>query len=238
MGLYTNLSNEVKMTEQIQGVETPVTENKVENKVETPVTENKVENVVSEKHEPYKTFTSKEEFDKHSAGILNSAKNKAEKELLSMLGLKPDEKDKLVKFKEAYDNTLSESEKQVKMLENLTEEVKKLQSQLAEKEAIIAALSKMTGKKSDDVNKLVRMAKGLIDENTTIEQAVEQVFDFVTRKEKTMPSGKPLNDGGKPDVEKNPFKSNNLTEQGKLIRDDRQKAREYYFQATGKHPSW
>ena len=107
-------------TVETQEVKTPETENKVENKVETPATENNGGNGAETKtSEPYKTFTSKEDFDRHSAGILNSAKNKAEKELLAMLGLKPDEKDKLAKFKEAYDATLSESEKQAKNLENL-----------------------------------------------------------------------------------------------------------------------
>ena len=169
------------VTDENQAVETPETVNTVETKVETPATENNGGNGSAENPNPapYKTFTSKEEFDKHSAGILNSAKNKAEKELLAMLGLKPDEKDKLAKFKDAYDNTLSESEKQAQNVENLTNEVSALKSQLAEKDAVILALSKLTGKNSTDVDKYVRMAKGLVDENTTIESALEQVLGFM-----------------------------------------------------------
>ena len=226
-------------TVETQEVKTPETENKVENKVETPVTENNGGNGAETKtSEPYKTFTSKEDFDRHSAGILNSAKNKAEKELLAMLGLKPDEKDKLAKFKEAYDATLSESEKQAKNLENLNEEVKSLKSQIAEKDAIISALSKLTGKNSSDVDKYVRMAKGLVDENTSIDQALEQVLDFLKVPEsKPIPSGKPLNEPNSAPTVENPFSNGNLTKQGEMIKSDREKAREMYFKAKGVYPS-
>ena len=231
-------------TVETQEVKTPGTENKVENKVETPTTEKTVENgngAETKTTEPYKIFTSKEDFDRHSAGILNSAKNKAEKELLAMLGLKPDEKDKLVKFKEAYDATLSESEKQAKNLENLNEEVKSLKSQITEKDAIISALSKLTGKNSSDVDKYVRMAKGLVDENTNIDQALEQVLDFLKVQEpkpNPIPSGKPLNEPNTTQTDDNPFKSGNLTKQGEMIKSDREKAREMYFKAKGVYPSW
>lgn len=229
-------------TVETQEVKTPETEKMVENKVETPETENKVENgngAETKTTEPYKTFTSKEDFDRHSAGILNSAKNKAEKELLAMLGLKPDEKDKLAKFKEAYDATLSESEKQAKNLENLNEEVKSLKSQIAEKDAIISALSKLTGKNSSDVDKYVRMAKGLVDENTNIDQALEQVLDFLkVPEQKPIPSGKPLNESNTTQTNENPFSDGNLTKQGEMIKTDREKAREMYFKAKGVYPSW
>ena len=227
-------------TVETQEVKTPETENKVETKVETPTTENNGGNGAETKtSEPYKTFTSKEDFDRHSAGILNSAKNKAEKELLAMLGLKPDEKDKLVKFKEAYDATLSESEKQAKNLENLNEEVKSLKSQITEKDAIISALSKLTGKNSSDVDKYVRMAKGLVDENTSIDQALEQVLDFLKVPEsKPIPSGKPLNEPNSTPTVENPFSNGNLTKQGEMIKSDREKAREMYFKAKGVYPSW
>ena len=227
-------------TVETQEVKTPETENKVETKVDTPTTENNGGNGAETKTtEPYKTFTSKEDFDRHSAGILNSAKNKAEKELLAMLGLKPDEKDKLAKFKEAYDATLSESEKQAKNLENLNEEVKSLKSQIAEKDAVISALSKLTGKNSSDVDKYVRMAKGLVDENTSIDQALEQVLDFLKVPEsKPIPSGKPLNEPNSAPTVENPFSNGNLTKQGEMIKSDREKAREMYFKAKGVYPSW
>lgn len=225
-----------------QEVETPETVNTVENQtVETQTTETKTEGDenTATSNTPYRTFATQADFDRHSAGILNSAKNKAEKELLAMLGLKPDEKDKLAKFKEAYDNTLSESEKQAQTLQNLTTEVNDLKSQIAEKDAIISALSQMTGKTSADVGKFVKMAKGLVDENTTIEQAIAQVFSFAKPEEKkTIPTSKPLNEPSTTQVEENPFKTDNLTEQGKLIKSDREKAREMYMAVHGKYPSW
>ena len=226
-------------TEPNQEVETPETVNTVETKVETPETVNNGGNGSAE-NAPYKTFASKEDFDKHSAGILNSAKNKAEKELLAMLGLKPDEKDKLAKFKEAYDNTLSESEKQAQTLENLTNEVSVLKSQLAEKDAVILALSKLTGKNSTDVDKYVRMAKGLVDENTTIESALEQVLGFMKKDDEkpATPQSKPLTEPSSDKKDENPFESGNLTKQGELIKSDREKARAMYMAVNGKAPSW
>jgi hypothetical protein len=185
---------------------------------------------------PYMVFNSQEEFDRHSAGILNNAKNKAEKELLALLGLKPDEKDKLAKFKEAYDATLTEAEKKAKELENFKAESAALKASVAEKDAIIAAITKSTGKKPDDVMKFVRMAKGLVDENTTMEQALEQVFALSASKTETpkpTPQGTPPADNGQQPTD-NPFKTGNLTEQGKLFKADPEKARRLYKEAKGK----
>lgn len=222
-------------TENNQEVKTPETEKKVETKVETPETEKKVEVV----EKPYKSFATQEEFDKHSAGILNNAKYKAEKELLAMLGLKPDEKDKLAKFKEAYDATLSESEKQAKSLESLKAENDSLKSSISEKDALIVALTKLTGKSADDVGKYVRMAKGLVDDNTTIEQALEQVLEFTKVESKNnVPKSKPLNEPNPTSKDDNPFKTGNLTKQGELIKSDREKARSLYMAVHGKAPNW
>lgn len=224
------------MTVEEQEVKTPETQTKVEEKVDTQTTEkNPVE---KGENKPYKTFATQEEFDKHSAGILNNAKNKAEKELLAMLGLKPDEKDKLAKFKEAYDSTLSESEKQAQTLEALKSENESLKAKVSEKDALISALTKLTGKSADDVGKFVRMAKGLVDENTTIEQALEQVLEFAKVEKSSVPQGKPLNEQGSTPKEDNPFKTGNLTEQGKLIKTDREKARSLYMAVNGKAPNW
>lgn len=189
-------------------------------------------------NQPFKTFATQEEFDRHSAGILNNAQKKAEKELLALLGLKPDEKDKLAKFKEAYDATLSESEKKAKELEALTAENGKLKATAAEKDAIIAAITKSTGKSADDVMKLVKMAKGLVDENTTIEQALEQVISFSGAKTETpkpTPQGTAPNEPAPQNPEVNPFKKEtyNATEQGKIFKADPNKARQLYAEANG-----
>lgn len=208
------------------------------NQVNTP-TENKGADNPSK---PFMTFQTQEEFDRHSAGILNNAKNKAEKELLALLGLKPDEKDKLSKFKEAYDATLTDAEKKAKDLENFKAESAALKASVAEKDAIIAAITKSTGKKPDDVMKFVRMAKGLVDENTTMEQALEQVFSMAGTKPEapkpTTPHGTPPADNGQQPTADNPFKTGNLTEQGKLFKADPEKARILYKEATGKNAPW
>lgn len=191
----------------------------------------------TENNQPYKTFATQEDFDRHSAGILNSAQKKAEKELLALLGLKPDEKDKLQKFKEAYDATLSESEKKAKELESLKNEESSLKASIAEKDAIITAITKFSGKKAEDVIKFVKMAKGLVDENTTMEQALEQVLALAKSMKddhKTAPKGTPPAESSDDKTEENPFKTKNLTEQGKLFKADPEKARRLYKEATGK----
>lgn len=187
---------------------------------------------------PFKTFSTKEEFDNHSAGIRSSAEKKVEKELLALLGLKPDEKEKLSKIKEAYESTLSEAQKQTEKMSGLENEVQTLKAEIAEKDAIISALSKLN-KDFGDISKYVKMAKGLVDENTTMDDAMSQVLSMVKQEKKNVPTGTPPDKGtGKTNTEKNPFKSENLTEQGKAIRMDREQARKWYFEAYGKYPNW
>lgn len=216
------------------GVDTSTTEKMTEPNVVTPETENTV--VKESVDNPFKVFSTQEEFDKHSAGILNSARNKAEKEILSLLGLKPNEKDKLAKFKEAYDNTLSESEKQAEKLTSLSKEVDLLKAQIEEKDAIIKVLSELSGKKSLDISKYIKMAKGLVDDNTDITQALSQVLDYV--KKSNVPQGSEIVTSSVKQVEDNPFKTDNLTKQAELKKSDRQKAREMYKEVHGKYPSW
>ena len=157
-----------------------------------------------------------------------------------MLGLKPDEKDKLAKFKEAYDATMTEAEKKAKELETLTAESNTLKSALAEKDAIIAAITKSTGKNAEDVVKYVKMAKGLVDENTTMEQALDQVFALYGAKPEApkIPQGTPPNEPSSNAPEPNPFKTGDFTAQGRLFREDPEKARTMYKEATGRKAPW
>ena len=228
-------------------VTSPDTTNDGNKTTNTPVVEKTnpgVDNPNTETKEPFKSFATQEEFDAHSAGILNSAKKKVEKELLALLGLKPDEKDKLAKFKEAYDSTLSESEKQAKNIESMTTELESLRSQLAEKDMIISALSKSSGKSVEDVSKFVKMARGLVEGETTIDQALEQVFAMANSKVETKPTvpvSKPLNEPTTSEpVQSNPFdpKNGNMTEAGKIMQYDINKARSLYAQSYGKAPNW
>lgn len=191
--------------------------------------------------QPYKIFSTQEEFDRHSAGILNSAQKRAEKELLALLGLKPDEKDKLAKFKEAYDSTLSESEKKEAELKSLAEELSVYKKKDAEKDAVIAAVTRATGRKTDDIMSYVKMAKGLVDENTDMEQAIEKVFSMLkpeTAAHTEPTKGTPPANPSPETPEENPFSTGNVTRQGQLLKSDREKARRMYKEAKGKDAPW
>ena len=190
---------------------------------------------------PYRAFNTQQEFDNHAAGIKGNAKREAEKELLSALGLKPEEKDKLAKFKELYDASLTAQEKAENDLKTLKSQVKSLQVALEEKEFTLVAFASVTGKKLDDVSKIVKMAKGLKDDSTTIEQAINTVIEMINAQQPSalqnakegetkpgMPKGMPLMQPEIPtEGEKNPFKKEtfNLTEQGRLYKEDPAKAR-------------
>lgn len=231
-------------------VKTPDTINNGGDPVNTPEpvnnggegnTPNPVNNGGQNEGKPFKVFNTQEDFDNHSAGIMRNAQQKAEKEILHMLGLNPNEKDKLAKFRELYDNSLTEAEKNAHKMEELSNDVSSLTAQVKEKDAIIEALCKVSGKGVEDVSKLVKMAKGLVSEDMTIDQALEEVLKFT--KQGTNPAPNPVPTGTPPpqsnnNTENNPFKTGNITEQGKLVKEDIEKAREAYFIAYGKRPSW
>ena len=175
--------------------------------------------------EPFKSFLTQEDFDNETAKIRGNAERKTKAELFKLLGI--DSEDKLEVLKKAYENSLTEQEKVSEQLKQLGV----LQSKIAEQEAIIAALTKLSGKESNEVIKLVKMAKGLVGEDCTIEQALEDVLKLV-QKEKEPEKPKvpesqvkittPDTKGG---VVNNPFKDGNITEMGKLIRQNPEEAR-------------
>lgn len=180
------------------------------------------------KIEPFKTFVSQQDYDNEIAKIRGVYEHKAEANILKSLGLKPEDKDKLAKFKEAYEASLTKEEKQEEALKQLHD----LQASISEKDAIITALTKLSGKTSEDVIKFVKMAKGLVSEETSIEQALDEVMELAKAKTQPKPqvSSQPLNQGSdNGTIEKNPFKEGadfNVTEQGRLIKSDPVKARE------------
>ena len=109
------------------------------------------------KHEEGK-FT-QQQLDDTAAKARGSAERETRRKLLAQLGLKDDEEDKLLKFKEAYENSLSEEEKRATEIEALKAEKLQLSQDLEEKEYTIKALIAMTSKKEEDVEKIVKMAK-------------------------------------------------------------------------------
>lgn len=184
------------------------------------------QNFDSPKDQPFKSFATQKDYDDEIAKLRGSLEHKVESSILKTLGLKPEEKDKLAKFKEAYEASLTKEEKQQQELAKLTE----LQQANAEKDAIITALTKLSGKTSDDVMKLVKMAKGLVSEDVTIEQAIDEVMELSNNAKAPKPPiiSQPINQGSDSNMETNPFKEGkdfSLTEQGKLFKQDPQKAR-------------
>lgn len=180
----------------------------------------------SQVQKAFKSFATQEDYDNEIAKIRGSYEHKAEMDLLKKLGIKPEEKDeKLKAFKAAYEASLTKEQRQEQELAQLQE----LKDQIAEKDAIIVALTKLSGKTSEDVIKYVKMAKGLVSDEMNIEQALNEVMEFAKSK-KPQITTQPLNHGSDSDVsEKNPFKAGadfNVTEQGRLFKEDPQKARE------------
>lgn len=172
----------------------------------------------------FKTFQTEEDFNNETAKIRGTAERKARSELLKQLGI--DSEDKLDAIKTAYQNSLTEQDRIAEQLKQLDT----LKAELAENKAIITALSKMSNKPADEVSKLVKMAKGLVSEDCTIEQALEEVMKMVqvqpTEPQKpTIPVSQPMTVGSTAPIVENPFKDGNLTKITQLIAENPDEAR-------------
>lgn len=171
----------------------------------------------------------------------------AKKKLLAQLGLTLDDEDKLNAFKEAYQNSLSEEDKRNAELQNLQAEKLKLTQDLEEKDYVIKALIALSGKNEADVDKIVKMAKGLKTEDNTIEDAINEVISMVNVEK---PQAQPANKEQHPpiptsieiqqpstsvviDTTENPFKAGqiNLTKQGKILRENPELAKKLAAEA-------
>jgi len=223
----------------IDGANTNQPQNEGNNTVVTPQpTETKKE----EGNE--KVYTQKN-LDDAYAKARGTAERETRRKILAELGLKDDEMDKLSAFKEAYQNSLSDEEKRNQVMEELQADNLKLTQDLEEKDYTIKALIKLTGKNEDDVEKIVKMAKGLKTDDNTIEDAIEEVISMINV-EPTTPATKVVN----PDVptstpiqqpsttvqintENNPFKAGsiNLTKQGELLRTNPELAKKLAAEA-------
>ena len=176
------------------------------------------------KVEFYRTFTTQEDFDNETAKIRGTAERKAKNELLKQLGI--DSEDKLEALKTAYENSKTEQERIADQLKQLDT----LKAELAENKAIITALSKTSNKPADEITKLVKMAKGLVSDDCTIEQALDEVLTLVNKKEEKPPIPTSqvvttIPDNNIP-VEENPFKTGNIDGMMKLIKENPEKARQ------------
>lgn len=196
-----------------------------------------------------KIYTQKN-LDDAYAKARGTAERETRKKILAELGLKDDEMDKLSAFKEAYQNSLSDEEKRNQVMEDLQADNLKLAQDLEEKDYVIKALIELTGKNEADVEKIVKMAKGLKTDENTIEEAIKEVMEMV-KPQPTTPNTTIVN----PDIPKgqeiqqpsttvqintqdNPFKpeSYNLTKQGELLKTNPELAKKLASEAGIKLP--
>lgn len=199
-----------------------------------------------------KTFT-QQDLDNMAAKARGTAERETRRKILAELGLKDDEMDKLNAFKEAYQNSLSDEEKKNQELETLQSEKQQLTQDLEEKDYVIKALIELTGKKEEDVDKIVKMAKGLKTDDNTIEDAIKEVISMVNVGEQkpatvvntvvneNMPKGQELQQPStnvQISTENNPFKvgSINLTKQSELMKNNPELAKRLAAEAGVKLP--
>lgn len=183
------------------------------------------------KKEEGRTFT-QTDLDNMAAKARGTAERETRKKILAELGLKDDEMDKLSAYKQAYQDSLSDEEKRNQIMEDLQADNLKLTQEVEEKDYVIKALIELTGKKEDDVDKIVKMARGLKTEDNTIEDAIKEVISMIGKSitpntsveiNQNMPASEPIQQPSTTvqiSTEDNPFKAGsiNLTKQGELLR--------------------
>ena len=216
---------------------TEVTQNEVNAGTQPATTQ------VETKKEDIKTY-SKEDLDKNAADTRRATERETKKKLLAQLGLSLDDEEKLSAFKEAYQNSLTDEQRRAEELETLQSEKSKLVSEIEEKDYIIKALIALTGKNEKDVEKIVKMAKGLKTDDNTIEDAIKDVMSMILPQTSNttivtnpdIPKGQEIQQPSEKVIvstQDNPFKPDqlNLTKQGQLIRTNPELARKLASEA-------
>ena len=187
---------------------------------------------IETKKEEGKTFT-QQDLDNMAAKARGTAERETRRRILAELGLKDDEMDKLSAYKQAYQASLSEEDRRNQVMEDLQADNLQLSQSLEEKEYTIKALIQLTGKKEDDVEKIVKMAKGLKTEENSIEDAISEVIKMINPKPVEpispqnidIPTSQPIQQPStniQINTQDNPFKAGsiNLTKQGELLKNN------------------
>ena len=195
---------------------------------------------VTPQAEPEKNIEDKKfsqrDLDNIAAKARGSAERETQKKIMQQLGLKSYDEDMLLKMKEAYENSLSDAELRDQEFDDLNEENINLMVELDEKDYMIQALIAMSGKKEDDIMKIVKMAQGLKTEENSVADCIKEVMGMInptptnTNTNTGIPTGQPLNQPASSvtiDAASNPFKvgSINLTAQGRLWKENPDLAR-------------
>lgn len=220
----------------INGAEQIPQNNEGENTVVTP-------QPTEPKNNEGKIFT-QSDLDNTAAKARGTAERETKRKILAELGLKDDEMDKLSAFKQAYQDSLSEEEKRTQIMDELQADNLKLTQDLEEKDYVIKALIELTGKNEEDVDKIVKMAKGLKTDDNTIEDAIKEVISMITPEQKVVeptvnpdiPKGQPIQQPSDKviiNTQDNPFKAGsiNLTKQGELFKTNPELARKLASEA-------
>ena len=162
-----------------------------------------------------------EDFDR----ALAKARKSGESDALKIFGAKS--KDELKAINEKYQATLTEAEKIAKQQETLSNEKKELQEKLLEQDLKIKFLAK--GVNIDDIDIASAAYRGLINDGMDENKAFEKVFKLFDKpKDDTKVVGNGgLNQSNSKDNSPNPFTKEhwNLTEQGRLIKENYEKAK-------------
>ena len=119
-----------------------------------------------------KTFTQED-----VNNIVAKEAKKAQEKLLKKLGIDDfdNAKEGLKKFKEWQDSQKTEQEKQQELLDNLSKEKESLSSENANLKAQLSALKQ--GVNADSVEDVVALAERLVNDETTIDDAIKQVVE-------------------------------------------------------------
>lgn len=108
--------------------------------------------------------------------IVTREVRKAQEDLLRQLGIEDFEsaKEGLQKFREWQDAQKSREEKQLEQFKKAEQQLKEFQTENAKLKAQIAALK--AGVKSDSLEDVIVLANNLVDEDTSIDEAIQKVL--------------------------------------------------------------